>query len=194
MKVESFAGEHILKVIERAVATAQEHGCAVWIEFNGEVITLQPGDSPQRALDTWQERQDQRAREYRASPAYVRAATHRAERTRKAQEAINHLLLRLDAAVRGGLPEVLAWLAEFAGPADDSDVLIPHARLAGQLATVAPADTNVGRTDLDQPGQEAECARWVIGQAVAYLERGLAPHPILGDRASRTRQRLVGQA
>lgn len=191
-KVEMAArpGDSIYNLAKKAVEMANERQEIVWFDFNGEQIHAAPGDEAQALIDAWEDRQDLARRKYRASPAYVKAQTERAQEARANQAEVNQLLLELDGALAGGLHATLLWLARFAGPADRVDVLIPHARLAAKLSRIAPAQTSVGREDLDQPGNERDAALWVIGQIVAYLEGEMPPHPMLGEFAKKYAARI----
>lgn len=190
MKVKTLPGDFITGAIKKAHKLAQKHNQAVSFDFNGEVVWVGPRDTPQAVLEAWEDRRDAEARASRASPAYVRRQTEQAERTRANQEEVNALLLKFDDALAGGPFRVLEWLRDFIPPADFGDVLIPTTRLAQKLARLAPANTNVGRKDLLEPGNETDAALWVIGQAVSALEGGMPPHPMMGEWASR----LIGKA
>lgn len=190
MKIETLAGDHIEKVIHRASEVARKQDRVVWFDFNAEMIYVAPQDEPAALLDAWDERMEARRREHRASKAYLEAEMDNLKGIQAAQIAINRLITELDAALAGGLPALLDWLSEFTSHADVTGVLIPHHRIAAKLAAVAPANTNVGRSDLSVRGNELEVARWLIGQAVAYLERGTPPHPIIGFKAAELRASL----
>lgn len=190
MKVKTLAGDSITGTIQKAHKLAQQHNQPVHFDFNGETIWVTPQDTPQALLEAWEDRRDAEVRAHRASAAYVRNQTERAERARFNQEEINVLLPQLDDALAGGPFRVLEWLRDFIPLGDHVDVLIPTTRLAQKLARLAPANTNVGRKDLLEPGNETDAALWVIGQAVSALEEGMPPHPMMGEWASR----LLGKA
>lgn len=176
-------GSEIGDVLREALKFARHQQQTVTFDFNGETVLVQPGDRHAQLLDDWNERRHAAQRAYVASRAYVQDEVARAEGTRAAQERLNRLIDRVNDVARNGLRPALEWLVEFSRDADHTDVQIPHARLARTLATLAPADAHVGRTDLEEPGREEAAAEWAIGQAVSFLQRGVPPHPIIGYRA-----------
>lgn len=194
IELEVLPGDSIYRAARRAAEKAQKTQRTVWFDFNGEQIHVAPDETVQDVIDAWEDRQDLARREARASPAYVREQTRRAKEAQQNQCRVNQLLIELDLVLKGKLPALLRWLAEFTDAADRVDVLIPHKRLAKKLGHIAPANMNVGRDDLQEPSKERDAALWVIGQAVASFEKERPPHPILAGFAKGIADRFPCQS
>lgn len=174
-------GENIKTAIERAVKTARNEQQTVQFDFNGVTVTVDPLTTSEAAYAQWDYEMNRSTREFIASPRYAEQQRERAVELTHRQTRMNALIEHRAPAFLT-LPGTLAWIAEFVPLADWTGVRFPAPILALELARIAPANTNVGRTDLESDPRGA--ALWVVGQAVAALEKGHGPHPILGSRAS----------
>lgn len=181
LTIKTYPGDHIDKAIQEAVKTARTHLEPVEFEFNGVTVTAQPGMSAEEVYAGWDYGMKRLSMEHIASPRYVEQETKRAQEISAAQGHLNFLIDSRAPAFRTRRG-TLEWLMKFIPLVDRAGVVYPAAMLALELARVAPANTNVGRTDLAE--KPDACALWVIGQVVDALEKGHSPHPMLADRAS----------
>lgn len=178
------AGSRIQDAVHLALDEANDLRQSVFFNFNGERITVSPDDEPAELLRQWEARLTRRRREFQASPAYVEQQRKDAARLAAAQARVNAFI---DASEITPLTPytALKLLNEVVDAMDQVGILAPWAELAGRFGEVARAGTNVGRTDLDEPGRETDAALWLIGQAVEAFAFGHGPHPVLTRLAPR---------
>lgn len=184
MKIDIQPGQDITHAIQDAISAARNYAAPVSFDFNGQTVIVQADSDPVGVLALWDRDMKASTQEFAESQAFVEKETRDAQAQRLAQERLNVHLRKMEGALAAGLPTALHWLELFIRRADYGGLVIPCLYVGWSLSKFAPANTNVGRTDLKRPGNEGEAARWVIGQAVASLERNHTPHPVLADRAA----------
>lgn len=184
MEIDLPAGMHIKQAITEAIQQAAAAQDRVTFRFNGVDVEVQADSDPVAVHACWDRDNTAPSALFTASLEYVKRETEHAYATKKRQVKLNALLGELDAAVGAGWPAALAWLRDFCPLADYREARFPAAYVAWKLSSLAPAHTNEGRADLMDAGNQVEAARWLVGQAVVYLENDKPPHPIIGHKAA----------
>lgn len=180
---EVLPGDHIAHACGEAVAMATGRGEAVAFEFNGVLVTVQPGEPAADAAARWQAEVDRRQEAYRASPEGRAAAAEAAEESKRHQAETDALVARLPAAV-GDLGKLVRWCVALSRPADHVGVRVDHDAIADVIEAEGYArNAHVGRP----PGVFADrrvAGEYLVGQAVDCMRKGMPPHPVIGRLAA----------
>lgn len=188
MKIEIDPGTHILAACKEAIEAAKKHGEPVMFDFNGIGMTAHHDGDALGMMHDWNIKAQQKAEEYRRSPAGIKAAQEAAQRARDNQAKVDELLGTLRQAVNR-VDTLVDWLAEFCVPADhvnvtyDKSVIIESIRHAGYVKNYGVGDPPESFGTRDRMG------RYIIGQALTnMMEHDLPPHPITTTFAERFRR------
>ena len=83
IKLETFAGQHIRAVSEKALATANDKSTDVEFEFNGTTVIVRPGESADDIVARWDRDREAAHQAYINSDEYKQAEAKRAEEYRQ---------------------------------------------------------------------------------------------------------------
>ena len=209
---EPMAGEHILKSCSGAIKIANEQSLPVRFKFNGIVLVARSDSKPETLAEKYHADSDKRFEKYQKTKKYrVQIAKRNAEIKFKEVE-IKKLFDRLDLIIKknfldkvvsenlkGRLPinteknqgELLDWLDKFTPLADDIEIKFDRAALASKLEEAGFIENeSVGMN----PGwfdTREKMARWILGQVINCLKKGMPPHPIMTSFIEKYRELSV---
>lgn len=175
--LETFAGERLFDVCDRAVVRADQRRSPVRIAFNGVAVIVQPGRHASSVEIEVHRLMDANAAAYRASPAGRKATADAQARLDSCQHEHDTLTSMPIATLSEAA--LMDWLARYTDAAD-------HIGVKGRdTAAVADALEAAGYKPGDACGlPEADylnprtMARYVVGQAIDCLRSGMGPHPV----------------
>lgn len=180
-------GETIDTAFEKAHRMAWTAKQSVSFTFNGESLTVKPDDLPWRLADQWRKNMEERRREYANSPEGRAAAAARAAEAERLTKIAADLLH--DAAPNLTTLPVAVGLCAAWADCGHIDARIPWSEYAESLRAAGYIEGDgVGRTDLEHA--PVAFGRYIVGQAIACMERGMPPHPIVSVFAERWRALL----
>ena len=87
LELDSFAGNHITHICEKAATMAQEANKPVHFEFNGTHVTAQPGETAETLVARWNADYEAAAKAWRESPECKAQEEKRAAEEKAAREA-----------------------------------------------------------------------------------------------------------
>jgi hypothetical protein len=177
LKYDPCCGTHINQACKEAAALAKENGRIVNFNFNGVKLSASPG-KPASTLN-WEYNMEMNRLAH--TPEAVRKRKEwEAESAREVAETqvkADRLMGKLPQVV-GNLTELMAWLKEYTPCADLIGVKAGNEQL---LMSLTEAGYEVG-WGVGKPKEffvKAEnVGRWVVGQVMDCLKRGMGPHPI----------------
>ena len=174
--MEFLAGERIEVACTR-LATAANVGDTVYsASFNGIDLLAAPGISAESLVQYYHEESDRQHQAYLASPQGKADAIAAQIRRDSMQRDVDALMLKLPTV--HGHADVLEWLAAFAIVADHTGVNKDYATVLDRLRMLAyEANANTGNA---YAGNDRDnVARYIVGQAMDYMQKGLPPHSVL---------------
>lgn len=177
-------GEDIADAFRRAIYMARDNAQAVKFTFNGEEITVFPHNIPAERVNEWHENIALKRQLYEASPEYLAAKAARVAEGKRLADVAEKTVAA--AAVNLTVLSVAVDLCATLAECDHVDADIPW-RAYAQMFRAAGyvAGEGVGRTDLDRA--PVACGRYIVGQAVDCMLRGMPPHPMTSTFADRWR-------
>ena len=175
--LETLPGDYLPHVIERALARAGDAGGAVRFTFNGATVEVtgdQTSEEVRAAIETQWEAE---AAAYRASPAGIKAAA--AAEARLAHYQREHDALTAMPIVSLGEAALVKWVGRYADAADHIGVRGRNTFAVAEALEAAGYARNdacgLPEAEYEQP---SVMARYIIGQAIDCLRRGMGPHPV----------------
>lgn len=176
------AGDHLDHAVREALALAAKNDMPVRFSFNGAEATVTKDTRPAEVLASLERQWDARHEAYKASPEGRAAAAAQAAQAARSQGRHDALMGNLPVAIRDEAL-LVQWLADYAGPADDTRV-VGHdyesvAVMLESAGYIRADGLGLPREEYDNP---AVLARWLIGQALDQLRSGMAPHPGMMER------------
>lgn len=181
-------GTHVESACNESLMLAERLNKPVRFEFNGVKLRVNKRLSKSHILRQWEEMIASRGRRYCASKAGREAANKRAAEIIQKQDAINAAVRTLPGLVEGNnLDHLIGWLKSFAYHADDVAVNFNVAAglQGGGLEWICLLFESKGYRNNDGVGQSPDwfntrerLGRYIIGQAINCMRRGMPPHPI----------------
>lgn len=152
---------------------------------------------PSPAVTKWESRFhelcEERSREYRETDAYKQAEAVRVKLAQLDQVQIDRLIQIFPAD--GYESDLLQWIGDFAAINDNNRLHFDHEFVAKLLIAEGYVrnDSVLTREQIDAGEQLPESlhGRWLIGQAIDHLMRGMPIHPAIGERAAALTTRQV---
>lgn len=178
---EPHAGQDIIDAISRALTLARESGDDVTFAFNDIQLSAIPTDTAENILQRWEEICAQKQAEYLASDEYKQVHEERKKKITQKTIRMSGLMAELARLNFENLDEVLIWLKRYAELADDigvnyhPDTVLNYFTQAG-----FKSNENVGFDESAYVDKNI-FGRYIVGQAINYLESGMPPHPIIID-------------
>jgi hypothetical protein len=175
-------GQHISHAAADACEMASERAVKVMLEFNDVMVSVLPDSSPESVVADWQRGMDTAAEAYRASPTGRQAAQRRADQLDQAQAEHDAAMAALPARFADAR-SAIAWLMSFYDSADDIGIVRKDfGRVADVLEASGWRDSEACHLPKAEYEKPAVLGRWIIGQAIDMLRKGLPPHPVLMDK------------
>lgn len=189
-------GEHVSHAALAAAQTAKKSKCRVRFDFNGIRLEASPKKSPVTLVWEFGRCWDQRAETYRLSKEGQTAAKKRAQEVARNQDATAAAIRTLCGLCSDKEPSrswpskldcLVGWLHSFSHYADDIGVDMDAAAgvKSGGHEYVALLFESAGYKQDHHVGQPPEwfntrerMGQYIVGQAIACLRRGMAPHPV----------------
>lgn len=192
MKPLTFApGTHIDNAAKELCAAAIERGTDAIGTFNGVTLTASPTDGWQDVAARYNREQEERSAAYRASPE-GQAAAARSERERAdlqgEHDTLVGLLPRLDF---GDRVAVLDWLCALQPASDRIGVKVDRAAIVAAFEAKG-FKTGVNCAADYRPDDPDNSFRWLVGQALDFLQHGYGIHAILLKFAAEWKERFPG--
>lgn len=190
MDVEDFRtqpGDYLPKVVERVVARANERGTPVRLEFNGIVLVVAPGRTAEDVVEEWERERSASVTAYRESPAGKRADAEAAAGLAQVQSEHD----RLTAIPIATLSEsdLIGWLEQYADAVDYIGVWgRDYGAVADALEAAAYKQNDAMGLPISEYNNPRVMARYIVGQAIDCLRKGLPPHPVIHNFASKYRE------
>lgn len=178
------AGTHIGLACKEAVAMAVNENAKVKFSFNGVELLARPQHSPADLQAEWDAISNQRAEDYRNSPKGRAAAKKRTEEILRKQRSMNTSLAVPPDAIADH-DKLMILLKGVAEDADDIGVQFSKDRLAAQLEAAGFVENEHVGEKPEWFNSRPRMARYIVGQALNCLRRGMGPHPATGSFVER---------
>lgn len=177
---EPSPGTDISRAISQATEMARDRQEPVACVFNGNRITVSPGDSASDVLAKWSHERDAEAKAYRESPQGRKDAEAQAQEIRSCQRRIDAASQSLSGDIdMTGVIAALRIIAQShrTGVQVRTDRIVEALRAKGYVQ-----DEYVGhepRSDFET--NPTILGRWIVGQAIDGLQHyGCMPEVIIG--------------
>ncbi|MEZ0262543.1 MAG: hypothetical protein ACAH80_16180 [Alphaproteobacteria bacterium] len=181
---EPQCGDGIDECIATSIKEAKALGEPITLHFNDNVLKI-TGESKAAAVKKEKDEQSRKRWEaYKKTPAYAKAqAREKAERERD-QKKIDELMASLDGALAKGIGAAVGWMKDYAAVADNITLKTDHGTVLKKvLAAGYKEDAHVGEHEKLKENYAA-AGEYIMGQAIACMKEGFAPHPITGKFAA----------
>jgi hypothetical protein len=190
IEVTPYAGDHITTFAKALVRVAAEHGAAKGT-FNDVEVTADRGATEDSICADWQRKWDAKCTAYRNSPEGTARAAQRDAEIATRQEQHDTLMRDLATLDFRHDVAVLDWLCAFQDCADDVSVVKDKAAVLSAF-TAAGFAPNVN-CSAEYNGEDRDNAcRYLVGQALAGIERVGAPHGIVLKFADDWKAKFLG--
>lgn len=184
---EPMAGDWIDNACQEAVKLAIENGDTVTFKFNDIEMTAGPGDDPALLSRFFSQESARRYEEYQRSPQGIAAAEERRCRLHQSQIRMDALMDDMKATFDTGLDGVVDWLSQYTPLADDNGVSA-RINIVHNALLAAGYINNEYTGDAFVKGDKRIVGRYIVGQAINCMERGMPPHPMLVSFAEQYRE------
>lgn len=178
-------GTHVSDAAAKLASIAQEIGRPATYEFNGTPLTVNPGEDPDFAVARWNTDFEAKQKTWRESPEGVAAKERSDRELAYAHGVMADVLSLLPFKWFESHRHAMQWLAMYAPAADHIDVDAEFSRVTKVL--LASGYVQNDRVGLPQDAYRDgdTMARWVAGQALECMAKGMPPHPITADFAKK---------
>ena len=176
---EPSPGTRIETACDEAVNMAKQIGSTVRFKFNDVELTATPTTKPHSIVSEWQQESKRLSEKYRNSPQGRAAAKARTAEISRLKTQSEALLMSLSSILlSGSTDELMGWLKSFAPISDDVCVKFDTAAVAAKFEAAGfKENEGVGKKP-EWFNTRNRMARYIIGQAINCLKRGMPPHPI----------------
>ncbi len=171
-------GSHITTACRDAIALARSKNRSVTFLFNGVRMKVHKRLTPRHVASQWDQRLEARSRRYRNSAQGSLALSKRAEDIRNKQQAVDCLLAELPFIV-GDEQHLMVWLKNFIPSADGVAVTFDCSDLKSQLEAAGYIQSRYVGHPPEWFTTRTRVARWIVGQVIHCLGRGMPPHPTI---------------
>lgn len=172
-------GEHIREATAKAMVMATLNSCDVEFTFNDVTLTVTSTSIADEVLALYNQKQDEQAAAWRASPAGVAYAAE-VEQSRMRNQAEHDELMTRFPLVVSNEPDLMAWLGNYAEVADNIHVVgKDYPKICDLLMAQGYVKGDAVGLAKDQYKIPTIMARYVIGQAMScMMDQGMPPHPV----------------
>lgn len=187
LSIEAKPGENLDDYAIRLILAASERNGVVQGEFSGVPFEVTSEMTIKSVRDSYAEGGKKQDEVFRASPEAKKRAEEQRQRAEEAKRSIEALLKQLDTLEFSDLESVIDWIAAFQEPTNLVGIEFDRkAVLKTFKAHGFEPDANIGEAYDERSAENV--AKYVVGQALAGIERGgLVPQAIHGA-ASRWRR------
>ena len=205
------AGTQISFACEEAINIADRHHDEVSFDFNGVNVIAKPGGLPGALVQEWSDIQQRQAEEYRKTPEYKEKKLQRDKEVATKSARIKELLedfaplverAFLDKAIEYRmhdllpsnphkyLEKIIDWIDEFTPLADDIGVQGDYdtTLLAQQLEAAGFFEGEGVGQDPEWFSTREKMGRYIIGQVLSFLKKGMSPHPMTNSFIEKYRE------
>ena len=170
MILDGAPGEHISRAARRAI----EAGAAA-LTFNEITIPVESISTPESIEAAYTRLVESAQERYRASPEGIAAAKRADDYRAECQRAVDSLVADLPEAA-ASIDATVQWLADFCQPANHIDVRHDMRKIFDTLAEADyTANFGVGNPP-EWFSTRGRVGRYIIGQGMSCLAKGLPPH------------------
>lgn len=169
------AGEHIDTAILHAIQLARTSDNFVSFNFNGVDLIVQENDLQADVRKRFEDEQKRQQQEYQKTDAYAEKVKQQKERADTTQNKVNTMLNQLGLITTEA--ELVSWIGDFSAINDHVDVDIAPQFIIEHLETLG-YERNDCVNHPDVRHDSTVFARWLIGQALDCLHRGMPVHPV----------------
>lgn len=150
----------------------------VQFSFNGIPIVVTSADSVGDVCNRYSKACDDASTAYRKTDKYKREAAKQAERDDRDQATINelHKSMAKDFKTQA---DTIRWLAKFTEVADNNRIVSVVSAVLMALSDAGYKRNDCVGLDKAQYTNPDTMGRWIIGQAMECMSKGLPPHSIL---------------
>ena len=172
-------GSSIDDSIAEGIAFCKAEGLAeADFNFNDQRIVVRPTDTVQGVMTEWRAESARRHEAWKMSPAGIKYYKQRDNALRVDTKIVHDGIARLNDSILASPIQTCRWLASWALQADNVNINFDRKGLAQRLSAAGyVANAFVGQAEkLNQP---ENMSRYIVGQAVSMMARGMPPHPML---------------
>lgn len=170
-------GTHIDQACQEAVALAVEKKQDIAFKFNDVELSATQWSKPETIAKCYDAITKRRRKEYWASPEGIAAAKERRDAVAARQSAVDGLLYKLPKVLKSvSLDKAMKWLQSFQPPSDDVDVKLNRRDVAKTFIAFGYAENEHVGNPPEWFNTRERMGRYVIGQAINCLNRGMPPH------------------
>lgn len=180
-------GVHIDTAIRELVALADKENAPTRMTFNGTKVDAKPGDAASAISAAYHAARAREQAAYDASPV---AEAYRAFRKKEGVTKTLATQVSFDAMMAAGaardMPRMLRAIIPFVTSSDDTEVTFDMRAAANCLRTLGfMANEGVGDPAVENQSDATKVARYIIGQAINFMDSGMPPHGMVGMFAER---------
>lgn len=172
-------GEHISKSAANGLELSRERGSPVEIIFNDiRLVVDYHSHTADQVVEMYDRTSAKRHEEWKASPAGIAYALEEDQRRLEHQTNHDRLMSQL-IDVAGDEERLMSWLSAYSDAADHVGVENKDFQLVWSILEVHGYVNNdcVGfdKSEFENP---RVMARWIAGQAINCMQKGMSPHPM----------------
>lgn len=175
-------GTHVSDAAAKLASIARETGRPATYEFNGTPLTVNPGESPEASVTRWNSDMEAKQKAWRESPEGIAAQEKRERELSYAKGLMAGILFRLPAKFPNHR-RAMQWLVGYVPAADHAGVDAGLERVTQSLLASGYSRNDLVGLPRDAYQDGDTMARWVAGQALEFMARGMPPHPMTADFA-----------
>lgn len=211
LEYDPMAGENIEFSCKTAIDLSIKNEMPVRFVFNGIELIASRHSTVESLLETFHSEMTRRVEEYENSPEYqIKQEQRRVEleekkvKVRKLLEDFDSLYKKsfldnaINVSLKGKLPsnpykymgKMIDWIDEFAPLADDIGISIEYNpyEMASKLEMAGFIENEGVGYDKDWFDTKEKMGRYIIGQVINCLKKGMPPHPITSSFIEKYRQ------
>lgn len=182
--VEVDAGVHISEACRKGIVLSADLGKPVAFDFNGIRVVATSVDTAEALMRKFNEDCALRTAQWKASEEGQQYERDRQASLEQAQAKVNALLSELPQATTASA--VVKWVGAFAAANDHVGLVFDKQALVRQLESFGfEANAEVGSSASSLQSDPGKYARYIVGQAMDFLNAGMPIHPVATTWAER---------
>lgn len=176
IKAKAFPGDTIDDTCREAIEMVSNKRVDVYFEFNGVELKATESSTKDELVNYFHGELSRKRDEYLNSEQYKEDHAKQAKQLQALQIKIDDLLSELKSLALTD-DSVVSWVGSFAEINDHKDLVYDNSEIISILVSAGyESNAEVGNPAVKT--NKATFARWLVGQAIANLERGMPIHPV----------------
>lgn len=181
--VEASAGCTILNACREAVYIARLNKAKIIFNFNDVTIEAEAHSDAQHLAEQYMQYCNNRAKEWDSSEEGKQAAEAENQQLVEFQKKLDGMLAQLDKHLINQA-QLIAWLGDFSVVNDHNGTNFDKAALAAKLEAAGYLENEyVGEPPEEFHKNKVKAARYIVGQALRFLNKNTPIHPVCASFA-----------